>query len=49
MQRALFFVAAAAICAALAWPAEDFAWVALGLAGVYLMLALGSFLDARSR
>ncbi|MGH2685051.1 MAG: hypothetical protein ACRDJP_06270 [Actinomycetota bacterium] len=49
MQRAVFFVIAAAICALLAWPAQDFAWAALGLAAVYLALALGSFLDARGR
>ena len=49
MQRAIFFLVAAAMCALLAWPAQDFAWVALGLAGIYLVLALGSFLDDRSR
>ena len=49
MQRAVFFLVAAALCVLLAFPAEDFAWVALSLAGVYVVLAVGSFLDDRSR
>ena len=49
MQRAIFFLAAAVICALLAWPAQDFAWVALSMAVVYVLLAAGSFLDDRSR
>ena len=49
MQRAMFFLVAAALCVLLAFPAQDFAWVALSLAATYVVLAIGSFLDDRSR
>ena len=49
MQRAIFFLVAAGVCVLLAWPAQDYAWVALTLAALYVVLALGSFLDDRSR
>jgi hypothetical protein len=46
--RAAFFLAAAVVCALLAPVADSYAWVAAVLSGVYLLLALGSWLDARS-
>ena len=48
-RRAAFFLAAAVVCALLVPVADGYAWVAALLAGVYLLLALGSWLDARSR
>lgn len=48
-RRAAFFLLASAVCLALAPVAADHAWVALTVAGVYLVLAIGSWLDARPR
>jgi hypothetical protein len=48
-RRAAFFLIAAAVCAALVPLSEGFGWVAATVSGVYLVLALGSWLDARSR
>lgn len=49
-RRAAFFLVAAAACAALVPVAETgHRWVAVLLAIVYVMLAVGSWLDARNR
>jgi hypothetical protein len=48
-RRAAFFLAAAVVCALLVPVADGYAWIAATVAGVYLLLALGSWLDARSR
>jgi hypothetical protein len=48
-RRAAFFLIAAVVCAALVPVSEGFGWVAATVSGVYLVLALGSWLDARSR
>jgi len=49
-QRALFFLVAAIVCAVLVPVAEakyrNLTW---GLSGVYVLLALASYLDFRSR
>lgn len=47
-RRAVFFLGAAVVCLALVPVSDGFAWVSLGVAVVYLLLALGSWLDARS-
>jgi hypothetical protein len=49
-RRAVFFVGAAFACALLV-PVTDneFRWVPIATAIVYIVLALASFLDARSR
>ena len=49
-RRAIFFVSAAIVCALLI-PATDteFRWVPIATAIVYVVLALASLLDARSR
>jgi len=47
-RRAAFFLAAAVVCALLTPVADGYAWVAATVAGVYLVLAVGSWLDARS-
>ena len=49
-RRALFFVGAAALCAALA-PAtqHDIRWIPAAMALAYAVLAVLSFLDYRSR
>ncbi|HJU50966.1 MAG TPA: hypothetical protein VJ815_01410 [Acidimicrobiia bacterium] len=49
-RRALFFLLAAAVVAALI-PLidEEFRFLAIGLAIVYVVLALASYLDHRSR
>jgi hypothetical protein len=49
-RRALFFLVAALVCTVLvpATPSE-YRWFAALLAGVYAVLALGSWLDNRSR
>jgi hypothetical protein len=49
-RRVPFFLAAAVICAALV-PVADAAhrWVAWATAGAYVVLALLSFLDSKSR
>jgi hypothetical protein len=49
MQRAVFFVVSAGLCLLLLpVTPEDLRWVSAGLGVVYLLLALASFLDARS-
>jgi hypothetical protein len=47
-RRAAFVLLAALVCAALVPVADQWAWVALTVAGVYTVLALASWLDARS-
>jgi hypothetical protein len=47
-RRAAFFFAAALACSLLVPVADGYAWVAATVAGVYLLLAIGSWLDARS-
>ena len=49
-RRALFFLVAAVVCVALVPVAEaKYRNLTLGLAGVYVLLALASWLDFRSR
>ncbi|HET6949067.1 MAG TPA: hypothetical protein VFI47_01735 [Acidimicrobiales bacterium] len=48
-RRAAFFLAAAALCALLVPVSDGYGWVSATVAAVYLVLALGSWLDARSR
>jgi hypothetical protein len=49
-RRALFFVAAAALCTVLVPVTEaEHRWVSISLAVTYVVLALASYLDARSR
>jgi hypothetical protein len=49
-RRAVFFVVAACVCGLLT-PATDadLRWVPLALMGLYLVLALASWLDSRTR
>jgi hypothetical protein len=48
-RRAVFFVGAAFLCLLLAPVAEQFAWVCLSLTVVYLLLAVASYVDARTK
>ncbi len=49
-RRAVFFVVAAVACALLIPVTDDeFRWVPIATSIVYVLLALASFLDARSR
>ena len=49
-RRAVFFIGAAFACALLVPLMDDeFRWVPITTAIVYVVLALASFLDARSR
>jgi hypothetical protein len=49
-RRAVFFFVAALVCLALTPIAEsDYAWVCVTLAVVYVLLAVASYLDARTR
>jgi hypothetical protein len=48
-RRAVFFLFAAVACALLVPVADGHAWVAGVVSVVYLLLALGSWLDHRSR
>jgi hypothetical protein len=49
-RRALFFLAAAVVCALLIPVAEpDQRWVPIALSIVYAVLALASWVDARGR
>ena len=49
-RRAAFFVVAALVCLALTPVAEsEYDWVCVALAVVYLVLAVASYLDARTR
>src|SRR5262245_40609205 len=47
-RRAVFFLGAALVCFALIPLSEGFDWVSITVGVVYLVLALGSWLDARS-
>ena len=47
-RRAAFFIVAALVSAALIPVSAGFGWVAATVSVVYLVLALGSWLDARS-
>jgi hypothetical protein len=47
-HRAIFFFGAAAVCFLLTPVADGYAWVSAVVGGVYLLLGLGSWLDARS-
>jgi hypothetical protein len=48
-RRALFFLGAAAVCAALIAETDaEVRWVPTALTGVYVLLALVSYLDWRS-
>ncbi len=47
-RRAIFFFGAAAVCFALIPVANGYAWVSATVGAVYVVLALGSWLDARS-
>ena len=47
-RRAIFFFGAAAVCLLLMPVANGYAWVSATVAGVYVILGLGSWLDARS-
>jgi hypothetical protein len=49
-RRAVFFAGAALVCALLIPVTEgDYRWVPVSLTVVYLLLALGSWADRRSR
>jgi hypothetical protein len=47
-RRALFFFGAAVLCFALTPVSEGFTWVTITVGVVYVVLGLGSWLDARS-
>ena len=47
-RRALFFLGTALVCFLLVPVADGYAWVAATVGVVYVILALGSWLDARS-
>jgi hypothetical protein len=47
-RRAIFFLGAAIIGFLLVPLSDGYAWVATAVAVVYVLLALGSWLDARS-
>ena len=46
--RATFFFCAAVVCLALVPLSNGYAWVSATVGGVYVVLGLGSWLDARS-
>ena len=49
-RRALFFIGAAAVCALLIPVTEgEHRWVPIALAVIYVLLALASYFDARSK
>jgi hypothetical protein len=48
-RRAVFFLLAAVVCALLVPVAAGHAWVAASVSAVYVLLAVGSWLDHRSR
>ena len=48
-RRAVFFLLAALVCALLVPLSDGHAWVAGVVSGVYVLLAVGSWLDHRSR
>jgi hypothetical protein len=47
-RRATFFLGAAIVCFLLVPLSDGYGWVALTVGVVYVVLALGSWLDARS-
>jgi len=47
-RRAAFFLGAAVLCFALVPLSTGFEWVSISVGVVYVLLALGSWLDARS-
>jgi hypothetical protein len=47
-RRAIFFLGAAIVCFVLVPVADGYGWVAMTVGVVYVVLALGSWLDARS-
>ena len=47
-RRAIFFLGAAIVCFLLVPLSDGYGWVALTVGVVYVVLALGSWLDARS-
>ena len=47
-NRALFFFGAALACVLLVPLSDGYAWVSATVATVYVLLGLGSWLDARS-
>jgi hypothetical protein len=47
-RRAIFFAGAAIACFLLVPLADGYAWVSTAVGAVYVLLALGSWLDARS-
>jgi hypothetical protein len=49
MRRAAFFLAGSAVAFLLVPVADGYAWVAATVGALYLLLALGWWLDARSR
>lgn len=48
-RRSGSFLAAAVLCFALVPVSDSYAWVAATVGAAYLVLALGSWLDARGR
>ncbi|HEX6420083.1 MAG TPA: hypothetical protein VFZ77_16400 [Acidimicrobiales bacterium] len=46
--RAAFFLGAAVVCLILVPVSAGYAWVSAAVGGVYAVLAVGSWLDARS-
>jgi hypothetical protein len=46
--RAIFFFGAAVLCFALVPVADGYAWVSAVVGVVYVLLGIGSWLDARS-
>jgi hypothetical protein len=46
-RRAAFFLGAAVVCFLLVPISDGYAWVSITVGVVYLVLALGSWLDAR--
>jgi len=47
-NRAVFFLGAAVACMLLVPVSDGYAWVSATVAAVYVLLGLGSWLDARS-
>jgi hypothetical protein len=47
-RRAIFFLGAAIVCFLLVPVSDGYGWVAMTVGVVYVVLALGSWLDARS-
>jgi hypothetical protein len=47
-RRAVFFFGAAIVCFALTPVSDGYAWVSASVGAVYVVLGIGSWLDARS-